>query len=405
MADSEYESFAEQVLGAYQPDQSPDDALVVADYFTEHGDLPMAASALDRAYGLAPTDASIAARRDELLDELELIEHGLRFRYVPAGSFLMGSDSGDHDERPVHPVRLPGYWMSETPVTWATFSDLLDWTPPPNSVPKNRGRSRYGGMVGHDLRWTHSAIGQPNLDESEQQALAREYGHLRSTVDERYQDKRSLQYDVNPVVAIAKDDAMEMCGKISTGNTTYRLPTEAEWEKAARGGLIGKRFAWGDQPPTPGECDFNRFGEGQILAPKKTFRNGYGLHGVCGGVWEWTLDPYDSQSYHRQQNETTSHKQPSGLIGKLATRVTSIFTPAEHREHTLRGGAWTDCAEAVTVSFRMSRDSVGWESDDYERRRQLTPTIGFRICRVGPMKSESPKKDDREDQPQFNFDP
>ncbi|MGI9473557.1 MAG: formylglycine-generating enzyme family protein [Rubripirellula sp.] len=396
MAKGEYESFAEQVLGAYRPDERPDDALVVADFFTEHGDLPLTASALDRAYSLNPNDESVALRRSEVLEQLEVIEFGLRFRYIPAGSFLMGSDQGDHDEKPVHPVRLQGFWMAEIPTTWATFSDLLDWSKPPMSQPKNQGRSRYGGMVGLDLRMMYSGVTQ-NPDEAEVRRIEMEYGDLRATVDPKLHLRRPIEFDVHPVVAVAKDDAMEMCGKISNGDTLYRLPSEAEWEKAARGGLAGKRYPWGDEPPQSGQCDFNRLGQSSILPPKRTYQNGYGLYGMSGGVWEWTLDTYDSQAYRSQQEQVPLHEETPGLLGRLATRVTSIFTQPDQREHALRGGSWTDCAEAVTVSFRSSRDSVGWESDVYQRRQHITPTIGFRICRFGDpvQQKQSDASDER----------
>ena len=93
MSNPQHESFIEQALAAHRADESPDESLVLADYFTEQGDFRHAASALDRAYGLNPSDESVAQRRRQLLDEFEIIEHGIRFRYVPAGTFLMGSEN------------------------------------------------------------------------------------------------------------------------------------------------------------------------------------------------------------------------------------------------------------------------------------------------------------------------
>jgi formylglycine-generating enzyme required for sulfatase activity len=92
------------------------EARVLADQALEAGDKPLLAAALDRAYGLAPNDAQVAAQRAEVLDELAVTEHGLHFRYVPAGSFLMGSNDGDADERPVHVEHVEGFWLSDTPV-------------------------------------------------------------------------------------------------------------------------------------------------------------------------------------------------------------------------------------------------------------------------------------------------
>lgn len=93
------------ILRASSPDDDPASARVAADYFLEQGDDQRAAAALDRAYGLCPDDAALAATRAEVLDRLVRVEHDLVFRFVPAGSFLMGSTEGDPDERPVHPSR------------------------------------------------------------------------------------------------------------------------------------------------------------------------------------------------------------------------------------------------------------------------------------------------------------
>jgi formylglycine-generating enzyme len=132
----------------------------------------------------------------------------------------------------------------------------------------------------------------------------------------------------------------------------YTLPTERQWEKAARGGLIGCRYPWGNEAPTSERCDFGRF-EPFAIKPSRTFApNGYGLYAMCGSVWEWTASYYDGT------------KSRPGL---------------EPNEWVLRGGSWTDPAEVVTVSFRMSRpcDLSRWPLSNH-----LAPNIGFRLCRV-----------------------
>ena len=78
----------------------------LAERLVAEGDLETAATAYDRAYGLAAQDGDIAVARGKLLDSLAVVEHGLRFRYVPAGCHSMGSYGGDPDEQPVHRVRL-----------------------------------------------------------------------------------------------------------------------------------------------------------------------------------------------------------------------------------------------------------------------------------------------------------
>src|SRR5204862_2316368 len=106
-------------------------------------------------------------------------------------------------------------------------------------------------------------------------------------------------YDTKPMIAVAWEQAVDLGDRLSAGSVRYGLPTEAQWEKAARGGLIGARHAWGNEPPTRDRCDFDRFHELSVL-PMTTFPpNGYGLYAVNGGVWEWTRDWYD-RDYYRQ---------------------------------------------------------------------------------------------------------
>ena len=155
-------------------------------------------------------------------------------------------------------------------------------------------------------------------------------------------------------------EAEELCARLSTGDIAYGLPTEAEWERAARGGLVGHRYPWGDEPPTAERCDFDRFDHFSILPPRLLPPNGYGLYAMTGSVWEWTADWYDAEYYR-----TSSADDPTG--------------PPTGAERVLRGGSWADCAETVTVSFRMSRSAVSWRDGGWGEH--LTANIGFRLCR------------------------
>src|SRR4051794_34821047 len=113
-----------------RPDRARD-FLATARRREEAGDLRGAATDFDCAFGMDPEDEEVARGRSALLDRLAVVEHGLVFRYIPTGILLMGSDSGDPDEAPVHAVLLLGYWLSETPVSWAAYCHLMGWEPPP----------------------------------------------------------------------------------------------------------------------------------------------------------------------------------------------------------------------------------------------------------------------------------
>lgn len=335
-------------------------AIVAADAYLVEGNLEMAASALDRAYGLLPRDEAIARQRRAVLDELAVTEHGLVFRYIPAGTFLMGSFDGDPDERPVHPRRLDAYWMAEVPITWAAYCRLMGWSPPP------------GGHPPKDHPWLRGNADEPNplfmlnqlrkirLQYCETLATKATNWHLHAN------EPRRSSFDEKPMIAASPQDAEDLAAVLArpTEGIEFGLPTEAEWEKAARGGLIGCKWSWGNDPPTKELCDFDRFGAFHLENPRDRPANGYGLHGMCGGVAEWTGDRYDALAY---ANAVSGANPPAAV------------PPPEEDVRVLRGGSWADCAAAVTVSFRVAQAQSSWRSRP--RGRWGAPTIGFRLIR------------------------
>lgn len=126
----------EQLLASYGRSGDVAALLELAVRLEAEGDLSAAATAYDRAFGLSPGDPAISGKRQVLLDQLEVFEHGIRFRFVPGGTFLMGSNAGEPDEAPVHAVTFGEFWLSETPVTWSMYCDLMDWSPPPEGIPR-----------------------------------------------------------------------------------------------------------------------------------------------------------------------------------------------------------------------------------------------------------------------------
>ena len=286
---------AEDVLAPYGPDGDPATFMVAADRFLARGELRLAASALDRAFGLAPTDALVIRHRQALLDELAVVEHGLSFRYVPAGTFLMGSRQGDPDERPVHPVRTGEFWIADVPMTWAAFCDLMGWAAPPEGVPRDdpdlaeHGFGLYGVnriRLQYCESETTAALDWHAHDPQvvfEGPAGVRQSGAELFGAPPRADASRPLLYDVKPMIAVGWEDAELLAQRMSGDRVAFALPSEAEWEKAARGGLVGKRC---DEPPTRDRCDLDRFGEFRLADPRAFPPNGYGLCGMCGGVWE-----------------------------------------------------------------------------------------------------------------------
>jgi formylglycine-generating enzyme required for sulfatase activity len=357
-------------------DGDPELLLEIARKLEREDNLEGAATVYDRAYGLAPHSAEVREGRQRVLQHLAVVEHGIPFRYVPGGVFLMGCHEGEPDERPWHPVLLSPYWMSATPISWATYCLLMDWTPPPGGFPRTLESTREGSdRTAFHLReenkvrlqycedqttrastWPRhmpTEPGQPGGQSASAQAL---FG-----TPPRKDPQAPWRYETKPMIAVSWQEAQELADRLSTTQVRYGLPTEAQWEKAARGGLIGARFSWGNDSPTHDRCDFDRFTQFSILPVNTLPPNGYGLYSVNGCVWEWTRDWYD-HDYYRE----SPPKDPEG--------------PPEGEEKVLRGGSWTDCAEAVTVTFRMSRGSRSWRDGSWGRH--LTPNIGFRLCRT-----------------------
>ena len=324
------------------------DFQVAADQFLSEGDEPMALAALDRAHGLAPGNAEVATMRASLLDRQAITEHGIAFRYVPAGTFLMGSRTGDPDERPVHPVRVDGFWIADVPLSWDAYCRLSGWHPPPAGQPQDKPESAFYLAEANKIRRRYC-----------------------ETDTMRGRDWTAYTYDRKPMVAVGWDEAEALAQALSSDAIEYALPTEAEWEKAARGGLIGKRYAWGDEAPTPARCDFDNFGAFSIVDPRALPANGYGVHAMCGGVWEWTATVYDALAY-------VGLETPA-IDAAIYERSRRDPPPGdEPQQRVLRGGSWSDNAAAVTVSFRSAGVGLGWQTGWSDA---FTPNVGFRLVR------------------------
>jgi formylglycine-generating enzyme len=218
--------------------------------------------------------------------------------WVPEGEFLMGSSDFYPEERPVHRVRVDGFWMDEHPVTVAEFRRFVKATghvtwaerpPDPEMYPDADPELLVPGSLVF-----HPTPGPVPLDDFRNWwawAPGAQWRHPEgpgSTVGGR---------EHHPVTHVAHEDAVAYAtwaGK--------QLPTEAQWERAARGGLEGKVFPWGDEFAPKGRMMANtwqgEFPWQNLLAdgyertsPVKRFpANDYGLYDMAGNVWEWTSD-------------------------------------------------------------------------------------------------------------------
>jgi formylglycine-generating enzyme required for sulfatase activity len=220
--------------------------------------------------------------------------------WIPGGTFLMGSDKHYPEERPVHRVRVDGFWMDRFPVTHARFARFVEATQYRTFAEIPPDAADYPGALPEMLFAGSLVFVQPSgpVDRTD----IRNWWHYVRGADWRHpHGPGSTNTDLldHPVVHVTFSDAEAFArweGKA--------LPTEAEWEFAARGGLDGAAYAWGSDF-LPGDRHMANTWQGEFpwqqsggdgyerTSPVGAFPpNGYGLHDVIGNVWEWTTDWY-----------------------------------------------------------------------------------------------------------------
>jgi formylglycine-generating enzyme len=203
---------------------------------------------------------------------------------IPAGWFLMGSQAGQDNERPVHRVWVDAFEIGACQVTRAQYSLFL------------------------------AASGTPNPP---------------------YWDDPNFSHPEQPVVAVSWIEAVTFSNWLSgiTGSR-YRLPTEAEWERAARGGLEQRNYPWGDDPPEMLANYSTRWKTGPEPVGHSE-RNGYGLFGMGANVHEWCADWFQTDYY-----ASSPEKNPPG--------------PATGLRRASRGGSWRHYTKVSRCAARSS---------------------------------------------------
>ena len=261
--------------------------------------------------------------RDTLIDPQKRLQHINMFEnedwiddfpvdmvYIQAGDFQMGSSNNNapDNEKPEHTIYLDAFYMDMYEVNNAAFKKFIDQNP---DWGKDQIRNEY-----HDGKYLQSWQGN-NFPNGE---------------------------DFHPVTFVSWYAAMAYAKWISK-----RLPTEAEWEKAARGGLNSKRFPWGNNR-NPSKANYGNYVKG--TTPVGSYSpNEYGLYDVSGNVWEWCLDKYSPNFYTGSPDRNPIS---GGSIGHIADNFTDVNT-----RRVLRGGARSSKADYIRVTHRGSGNPVG----------------------------------------------
>lgn len=283
---------------------------------------------------------------------------------IPGGSFQMGGDNdqAERDEFPKHKIVIDSFLMDQTEVTNAQFKKFIDatgyittaerkpdWEELKKTVPPGTPKPPDELLVAASLvfRSTSGPVSLNNYTQWWEWVAGADWQHPQGPTS------TIVGKENYPVVHVSWDDAVAYCkwsGK--------RLPTEAEWEYAARGGLNDNIYPWGNEHINSGKPKANTW-EGKFpflnekkdgfdgAAPVRSFLpNGYGLYDMAGNVWEWCSDWYRHDFYSSLKDKISVN--PGGPI--------ESFDPDEPytKKRSLRGGSFL-CNDSYCSGYRVSR--------------------------------------------------
>jgi sulfatase modifying factor 1 len=297
---------------------------------------------------------------------------------VNGATFVMGSDHHYAEEAPAHRVTVDGFRIDRCAVTNRQFAAFARETGYVTVAERPPDPADFPGAPAENLRAgslvftpTRGPVDLTHLDQWWSWTPGASWRHPEGP------DSSLAGRMEHPVVHIAYDDARAYAAWAGTA-----LPTEAEWELAARGGLDGATYVWGNEPEAPGGQRLANYWHGDFpwraepgygtTAPVGSFQpNGYGLHDMAGNVWEWTEDWYASEHPGDVAKPCCIPVNPRG-----ADEAASL-DPAQPQfrvpRKVLKGGSFL-CADSYCLRYRPAA-----------RRPQMVDTgmshVGFRCVR------------------------
>ncbi|MVW72499.1 formylglycine-generating enzyme family protein [Bordetella sp. 15P40C-2] len=359
--------------------------------------------------GLAWAGMALWSRDENSVPALHTITIGdgdngpVNMAWVPPGRFLMGSDSklAQPNERPAHPVRVNGFWMDVTHVTNDQFARFVretgyvttaeqvpDWETVRVQLPPGTPRPPEGVLVPGAMVFvgTQAPV-----------TLANYASWWRYIPGANWRQPQGPGSSIvgkgdHPVVQVSYADALayaKWAGK--------RLPTEAEWEYAARGGLEQATYVWGDELEPEGQRMANYWdakaqhfpvvspaaGGANATVSVETFpANGYGLHDMTGNAWQWVADWYRADYFANQARQKTDIDNPKGPAQSFDPSDPGV--PATAPKRVIRGGSFL-CNENYCLSYRPSARQG---ADPYSPMSH----VGFRLVSDAKPPSASPSQ-------------
>ncbi|MBF0549008.1 MAG: SUMF1/EgtB/PvdO family nonheme iron enzyme [Deltaproteobacteria bacterium] len=258
---------------------------------------------------------------------------------IPAGEFNMGDPykEGLNDELPAHKIYISAFYIEKYLVTGKQWKDVYDWAEAHRYDFDNTGESIANDHPVQTVSW-YDVVKWLNA-RSEKEGRTPAY----------YMDVPNATVYRKGKMDLTKD----MVKWTSNG---YRLPTEAEWEKAARGGLDGHHYPWPGKGGNYkdhidcGKTNYDDCNKGGTTPVGNYVANGYGLYDLGGNVWGWVWDWYDS-----------------GWYGKTGATSGNTRGPDSGSNRVLRGSCWINSSRSLRCSFRFNYNPT--DPEDY---------IGFR---------------------------
>ena len=302
--------------------------------------------------------------------------------WIPGGTFLMGSDRHYPEEAPAHRVQVDGFWIDRTPVTNRDFRRFVEATHYITFAEIAPDPKDYPGALPHMLKAGSLVFTPPG----------------RPVDLRRFENWWCFTFGANWRRPYGKGTSIMGLGEHPVVHVAYRdveayarwvgkeIPTEAEWEFAARGGLDGAEFAWGDEF-APGERQMANTWQGEFpnenlksdgyerTSPVTAFPpNGYGLHDTIGNVWEWTADWYSAKHDVDPAHPCCAAHGPRG------GREEGSYDPCQPNiripRKVLKGGSHL-CAPNYCRRYRpAARHAQPVDTS--------TSHVGFRLVRRGP---------------------